>query len=162
MHRFNMSEINFCPACGGNRHEPLEKIDLTEQHRLYSPANEEIVRRLTAEAQKSASAYQMFRCADCGLEFARPMRSPPASWYELAYQTLDLRTRPRWEFDACVSTCSVTDTVFEFGCGDGTFLELCAGKGIKATGVDFSPTAVESCRQKHLEALTFDIHAPLP
>ena len=158
----SISEINPCPGCGGVRHEPLEKIDLAEQHRQYAPADGDIARRLTAEAQKSAASYQMYRCADCGLEFAQPMRSPPESWYELAYQTLDLYTPARWEFDACLEAFGPRDTVFEFGCGAGAFLELCRKKGIKAAGVDFSSSAVEACRQKNLAAFPFEIGAPLP
>ena len=163
-HPVDMREIGSCPVCGGNKHVPLEKIDLAEQHRHYAPTDEDIARRLTAEAQKSALSYQMFRCADCGLEFATPLRSPPESWYELAYQACDLYSNfPwRWEFDSCLGAFSPKDTVFEFGCGAGAFLEFCGKKGIKAMGVDFATSAIEACRQKNLEVFTFDINASLP
>jgi SAM-dependent methyltransferase len=157
-----MSEINHCPGCEGTRHNPLEKIDLGEQHRKYVPADEDICRRLTAEAQKSASSYQMFRCSDCGLEFAWPMRAPPESWYEIAYQALNLYPLLRWEFDACLEAFDSQDTVFEFGCGGGAFLERCGKKGIKAVGTDFLIPSIEICRQKNLDAIELDINGPLP
>src|ERR1700722_17880032 len=111
-----MNERTKCPACGNDRLNPLEKIDLPEQHQKYAPAYPATSKCLTEEAQKSAPSYQMFRCVDCGLEFAWPMRSPNAEWYALAYQVLDLYPQTRWEFQACLKAFSRDDKVFEFGC----------------------------------------------
>jgi len=153
-----------CPGCGcgGGEQKPLEKINIAEQHQKYAPANPEVCRRLTDEAEKSAPSYQMLCCANCGLEFADPMRSPNASWYALAYQTLALYPQARWEFQTCLNALGPSDEVFEFGCGSGAFLEHCHAKKIKARGVDFSPDAVDQCVQKGLDAFIFEIGSPLP
>jgi len=68
-----------CPACGQNAFEPLECIDVSEQHSLYAPNDQEMQRDLTAAASESALAYQMLKCRHCGLEFSDPMRAPSAA-----------------------------------------------------------------------------------
>jgi 2-polyprenyl-3-methyl-5-hydroxy-6-metoxy-1,4-benzoquinol methylase len=151
-----------CPGCGDNNQQPLEKINLAEQHRHYAPDDKVTRERLTAEAQKAAPSYNILRCTKCELEFASPMRSPPASWYALAYQALPLYPQTRWEFHACLRRFSRSDSVFEFGCGSGAFLQLCAKKGIPVVGVDFFDSAVEDCRREGLEAHLFDMSSSLP
>src|SRR5689334_21743198 len=156
-----MTEQSRCPSCGGDMQYPLENIDLVKQHRKYAPGNPDRCQLLTQEAQKSAPSYQMLRCTHCALESAWPRRSPNANWYSLAYETLDLYPQERWEFTTCLKAFSSRDKVFEFGCGSGAFLGLCAEKGIEALGADFLPNAVEECKKKGLHALQFEISSPL-
>ena len=151
-----------CPACDGNQHHRLEKIDLEQQHQKYAPHAPEICQRLTEKARETASSYQMFGCASCGLEFAWPMRSPNSDWYGIAYQTLKLYPDSRWEFHACLKEFRDSDEVFEFGCGSGAFLELCARQTIPATGSDFLVAAVDECLRKGFRALPLEISKPLP
>jgi len=151
-----------CPVCAAGQQRPLEKINLEEQHLLYAPADSALRQQLTREAEKSAASYQMLRCERCRLEFAWPLRSPPATWYAAAYGALNLYPESRWEFQFCLQALNEGDTVFEFGCGIGVFMRLCVAEGIHPVGVDFSTTAVESCRKKGLKAFELEIKTALP
>jgi hypothetical protein len=117
--------------------------------------------RLTAEAGKTASEYEMLRCLDCDLEFASPLRAPGGRWYELAYQALDLYPSARWEFAATLNRFRPQDFVLEFGCGSGAFLKRCRNSGIKALGVDFSSDAVRLCHSDGLEARHLEVTQPV-
>jgi SAM-dependent methyltransferase len=157
-----MTTILPCPACGGERQETLEPIDLPTQHRHYAPANLEIQAQLTRAAARSTSCYQMVGCADCRLEFALPMHSPSADWYALAYSVLDLYPQMRWEFQACLERLRPDGSIFEFGCGTGAFLKLCQERGWPAQGMDFAPSAVEACQRQGLGAVQMEINDAVP
>jgi hypothetical protein len=45
------------------------------------------------------------------------------------------------------------DLVLDFGCGDGTWLELAAGRGIGALGIDYDPEKVAACHSRGLDAI---------
>src|SRR5262249_36879738 len=47
--------------------------------------------------------------------------------------------------------------VLDLGCGDGLLLQLLKEKGVKPTGLDFSPTGVEKCKAKGLDARVFNL-----
>jgi SAM-dependent methyltransferase len=46
--------------------------------------------------------------------------------------------------------------VLDVGCGRGEFLELLAGAGIRATGIDLNPAMVDACRERGLDATHAD------
>src|SRR3954447_21787156 len=45
------------------------------------------------------------------------------------------------------------DVVLDFGCGDGTWLELLDGRGIKAVGIDYDPQKVAAVHARGLDAI---------
>ena len=139
-----------CPACGVVRSSALETVDLDEQHGFYAPGNSSVQQALTAAARQSAPGYAMWRCAVCNLEWADPMRAPSDGWYALAYETLDLYPGTRWEFEHVLAACSRRDTVFDIGCGSGSFLKLCWNAGICGQGADFAAEPVRKCVQAGL------------
>ena len=148
-----------CPACEGNALESREPISVAEQHKLYAADDEAIQHALTEAASETALHYQMLRCAHCGLEFCNPMVPPSATWYGLAYRTLDLFSLERWEFDEVLSCIPEGDSVFEFGCGSGNFLDRCRKQGRAGSGMDFSGDAVDSCVAKGLNVRKVDLNA---
>lgn len=140
-----------CPACGVVRGTALEIVDLNEQHELYAPRDPSQQQALTEAARQAASGYAMWRCGGCDLEWADPMRAPGDSWYALAYESLDLYPGTRWEFEHVLGTCSRGDTVFDIGCGSGSFLKLCSAAGLASRGADFAAEPVRRCLQQGLD-----------
>ena len=155
--------LSVCPACGKHAFEPLEFIDVTEQHKLYAPDDQEAQQSLTAAAAETALSYQMLKCNNCGLEFCEPLRAPSAEWYHLAYRAMDLYVFDRWEYYEVLRRISHSEPVFEFGCGSGLFLSHCKEQGVPALGMDFSEDGVAGCVAKGLSARRLDLNeAPSP
>jgi SAM-dependent methyltransferase len=150
-----------CPCCGARTHEPLESIDLEEQHRNYAAADPDLRRLLATEARRTAVGYAMWRCAACGLEWADPMAAPPGDWYRLLYSTHDLYPGVRWEFQRVLASSSRADSLFDIGCGSGAFLRMCADAGIACQGADFSPHPVQACREQGLRASCLNLDQDL-
>ncbi len=146
-----------CPACERNRFEPCESIDVTEQHRLYSPDNQKTQQELNEAAFETASSYQMLKCLHCGLEFCDPLKAPSAEWYKLTYRALDFHSQGRWEFDEVLRRVGKGAGVFEFGCGSGSFLMHCRDRGVTAAGMDFSEDGVASCLAEGLDARQIEL-----
>jgi 2-polyprenyl-3-methyl-5-hydroxy-6-metoxy-1,4-benzoquinol methylase len=148
-----------CPACGQAAVEPIERINVADQHALLAPAEAGLQQRLTAVAAEAALEYAMFRCRHCGLEFSSPLRAPSADWYRLAYEALDLYPADRWEFDRVLRHVHRGEELLELGCGAGALLEQCRQRGLAAAGVDFSAAAVRLCRERGLRAHQMDLVA---
>ena len=140
-----------CPACHGTAFTPLEEVDVAVQHQNYAPKDPAMRERLTTEAAKSSPRYQLVRCDACLLEFCDPFVAPNSQWYNLAYQTLDLYPTKRWEFEFVLDQLTPKDRLFEIGCGSGSFLKKCVGKGIPSRGADFAQVAVDECRKAGLD-----------
>lgn len=149
-----------CPACDAGGAGVTGRIDVAEQHRRYFPADAAVAETLTRILRTSTTAYDLLSCPACGLEFASPMTAPSSAWYELAYQALGVEPEPRWEFDVVLARLQPGDTVYEIGCGMGPFLKACRGRGLAATGVDFSAHAVTACRRDGLSVEQSDLQAP--
>lgn len=150
-----------CPACHGKSHGLQETIQLDIQHRDYSP-DAAIQRQMTVLAEVPGDTYRMLKCRTCGLEFAEPMRSPGAGWYELVYSVQSLYPATRWEFDFTLASLRSGEVVGELGCGSGEFLRKSAERGVKAIGADFSRTAIQAAVAAGLDATVFDVSGDIP
>lgn len=147
-----------CPACNQRAFEPLEFIDVAEQHKLYAPDDKKVQEDLTAAAAETALSYQMLKCTNCGLEFCDPPRAPSAAWYRLAYRAMDLYSYDRWEYYEVLRRIPSNEPVFEFGCGAGLFLMHCRSQGVSASGMDFSEDGVADCVAKGLAVRQLDLN----
>jgi len=68
----------------------------------------------------------------------------------------------REEYPFIVSMVESGSRVLDLGCGDGSLLaRLQAEKGTTGVGYDVSPTAVEACRNKGIDAVEAPIDRPL-
>jgi SAM-dependent methyltransferase len=125
-------------------------VDVEAQHTNYFPFEPVVSSQLTKELGRES--YQLLLCAACGLVFASPMVAPSSAWYEIAYRALDVKPEHRWEYDAVLDQLTHDDSVYEIGCGTGAFLHSCAQRRIAASGIDFWPDAVRTCRAAGLDA----------
>jgi hypothetical protein len=148
---------NGCPACLAPEAVDLETIGVAEQHRLYAPKDSSLERKLTEQASRSSVEYTMRRCSDCALEYCDPLIAPNSAWYDLAYRALELYPAERWEFDYVLNQLRPADSLFEMGCGDGSFLKRCREKGLIACGADFSAAAVKKCGEAGLDVSLLEI-----
>ncbi len=146
-----------CPACAHDDIRLLEIVDVARQHALYSPHSLKRQDELTEAAKSSALTYQMVRCNKCHLEFANPAIAPNADWYNIAYQTLSLYPHDRWEFQFVIENLRSKGNLLELGCGSGEFLKICNTNNIPATGLDFSPEAVNLCHEAGLNVQLLDL-----
>jgi SAM-dependent methyltransferase len=144
-----------CPACQRANSEVLARIGVAEQHANYAPNNADYQNRLTLAA--GIDHYCMLKCRHCALEYSQPMLNPGEQWYELAYNSLSLYPRSRWEFKALLEASYQSDTILEIGCGDGVLLEMLQKRGVAAVGLDFSNTSIRACNEKGLQAYPYEI-----
>jgi len=148
-----------CPACGEGRTAELEGADVATLARAW--ARQPHLAGVRGEARLAAEIHDdlgvervcFLGCADCGLEFADPMRAwsagnYPDEGYGLAFDHLRslelLRGSPPLR-------------LLEVGCAEGRFLERAAARGHRATGLDFTARAVEAARGRGLDARVGDV-----
>jgi SAM-dependent methyltransferase len=117
-----------CPACGS----------------VQSVSGERSVVEVGGERQQ----YVVFRCTDCGTEFAEPRRPAPPEWYErVEYYGW------RWEFDVAIQVLEQRgwSRVLEVGCGEGVLLDKLKSQG-EVWGVDINRAAVLRARERGIHA----------
>jgi 2-polyprenyl-3-methyl-5-hydroxy-6-metoxy-1,4-benzoquinol methylase len=54
----------------------------------------------------------------------------------------------------------VPGTIYDFGCGVGSFLGFCKRRGVSAVGIDSNPSMVEACLAHGLKAQVDDVVSP--
>jgi SAM-dependent methyltransferase len=145
-----------CPACGASGLVTTDRFDVATQHRLYIPFDENVQDVLTYEA-RAVPDYELMACTECGLSFARPMLGPKDAWYRVAYRALNVQETKRWEYGVVLERLTLHDTVYEMGCGAGTFLDQCRARHIAAFGTDFSSDAIAACTARGLQAAILDL-----
>lgn len=141
-----------CPACSSAAAQPLERVALIDQHLAYMQGDPAAAGRLHKLFGHRLSAYSVQRCGDCGLEFAQPPLAPGGGWYDELYSRLALYPSERWEYGIVRAGLSTGQTVVDYGCGSGGFLQTLQGRGLNAWGVDFSAGAVAAAVQRGLDA----------
>ena len=152
-----------CPACHCQSVVPLESIKHEEQHSNYAPDNKAVQKMLCDEAAKAAPlGYQMHLCNGCGLEFANPLKAPNAEWYGHAYASISLYPSARWEYGHTLTRMSSGESIIDLGCGSGFYLQLCQKAGLKAAGLDFAASAVQSCQASGLDVELLDLTLSAP
>jgi SAM-dependent methyltransferase len=107
--------------------------------------------------------YQLYRCANCTLEFCDPMLPGSGNFYEWIIHQPNYYPLFRWEWGVCLDffqkAVSGAPRIFEVGCGNGDFLRFLKRNQISAIGVDTSVSAVKVARVRELDAHALDIDA---
>jgi SAM-dependent methyltransferase len=103
-----------------------------------------------------AGEHRMFRCTGCALAFVSPVPSDEylARFYSIFHEALEAgggyeltEGRMNADFPAKIDMViaqhgSANLRLLDVGCGKGFFVKACTDRGIDATGVDLSDTAV--------------------
>jgi SAM-dependent methyltransferase len=143
-----------CVACGASEREPVEEltsaqiVDGWRREDIAVGAGAVTERRARDLAEALPPRIRWDRCTRCGLEMA----SPPVLWSAGTYPS-DQSYPVRWEFLRCLDDLGPAPLdLLELGCGPGEFLKLAESRGHRASGIDFSGTAVAVARGKGLSA----------
>lgn len=145
-----------CIACCSRKTEQVESVAVEELANAWAPSrgNEAVHKEMRSYvlADLGTERIELWRCAQCGLEFAQPMKSwsdehyPPETHslgYDHQLALAELARMPRMR-------------ILEIGCADGQFLELASQMGHAATGIDFSSEDVLSARRRGVDAHVCD------
>lgn len=100
--------------------------------------------------------YEMWRCTQTGLEFARPMVPGSTAFYNWIASVPGYYPANRWEYQWVADRLAgraVRPKVADVGCGDGKFLRwLLDQRDAAVLGIDTLESSVEKCRAKGVEA----------
>lgn len=134
-------EVEHCPLCRNSRRAPL--------------------RRLSDPSGRLAGTFELLRCLDCELVYVSPRPSDEAlaalydedfyfstGWAYVALASFvieSIQGRRRRRVERHVPRGRLLDV----GSGDGSFVHHMARQGWDATGIDFSPAALEFARRVH-------------
>jgi methionine biosynthesis protein MetW len=107
----------------------------------------------------------LFECQDTGYRFYYPFDIfGDGPFYEDLQNNLSWYYKEeKFEYEVSLNKINKGAIVLEIGCGSGKFLEMCKGKGIDGTGLEFNNKAIAICHSKGLNVLkesieTFSIH----
>jgi 2-polyprenyl-3-methyl-5-hydroxy-6-metoxy-1,4-benzoquinol methylase len=97
------------------------------------------------------------RCGTCALEFFSPQYVGQKEFYErLSRGNEWYYEENKWEFDEALRRLSLNprvNTLLEFGCGKGFFLEKVAGC-YDTLGMEINREAAQACKRKNLNVTT--------
>lgn len=107
--------------------------------------------------------YYLMRCESCNLEFASPMLEPTSEFYNNIIVNSDkYYPKFRWEWGEFIQALKKDEkfkkrkvTLLDVGCGSGVFLEFLNTNidFIKTIGIDSTPSSIEACKNKGIEAV---------
>ncbi|HEX2925740.1 MAG TPA: class I SAM-dependent methyltransferase [Ruminiclostridium sp.] len=122
-----------CPVCNKALENNAKSI---EEHKI--------------NFEKKEMIYSIFKCSNCGSEFADPLLPPPDSWYI----NMDEYYGWRWEFGKAsedITKNAPKGDILEIGCGQGIFIEKLKEQH-NVYGIDVNTTSIEIAQKKGLKA----------
>lgn len=143
--------LKMCLACSGHDVAQIEKLSTSDQNFAFVGNTTSSFQELQKLSRSLPQRYSMLRCADCKLEFASPSVAPSVEWYGKLYNIIDLYPGSRWEYEIVAAQLVPNDSVFDFGCGSGSFLASIKSKVQAVSGADFSSGAVSAAKAKGLD-----------
>ena len=155
-------EARACPSCGAGDAALLQQVMPRQQHLAYSGGDARIAERLDELLPRRTEAYRMLQCRRCCLEFSDPLLAPSVDWYATLYAHLNLYPAHRWEYGRVADAMRAGDTVVDYGCGSGHFLESIKARVRRVHGFDFSEAAVAQAMDHGIDARVLDSEAEAP
>jgi SAM-dependent methyltransferase len=146
-----------CVGCCSTNIEQVESVSAEQLARAWVQSGthgaiDEEVRTYVLEDLGTAR-IAFWLCANCGLEFAHPMKS----WADKHYPG----EQHRLGYDHQLALAELAKMppmrLLEIGCADGQFLERASLLGHETTGIDFSEQDISSARQRGVNAHVGDI-----
>jgi len=145
-----------CPVCGEALAAAGREYSVDELFELWRPVE---FTRETLEAHRvQAIGTRPFRCSGCGLETFLPQIIGTPAFYVEAYnlahsQTVSTFTYSddKWEYGRAIADATGCRRAFEFGCGNGTFLDRLRRHVPEVAGLEYNPVALDSARARGLK-----------
>lgn len=95
--------------------------------------------------------FVLHECISCGLHFFNSEFAGNAAFYQQLMASVPYEPS-RWEFGQVARELKASDSVVDFGCGEGAYLRMMQPLVCRAIGVDHNRDAIERLRQAGVEA----------
>ena len=95
--------------------------------------------------------FVLHGCTSCGLQFFNPEFAGNTVFYRQLMASVPYEPS-RWEFGQVARELKASDSVVDFGCGEGAYLRMMQPLVCRAIGVDHNRDAIERLRQAGVEA----------
>lgn len=110
--------------------------------------------------------YELFRCAETGLEFCSPALPGNKIFYSWISSFPNYYPKFRWEYGRVLARIRELGGAFlplcDVGCGDGQFLSAASSTGSRDVfGLDFNKFAIEKCVSKGIPSFCGSIQEAL-
>jgi len=127
-----------------------------ELFELWKPV--EFSGKTIEDHRRQAPSTRLFRCIACGLEVFLPPVIGTPEFYVEAYNLSQSQATStftysdeKWEFGEAIMDAAGRQRVFEFGCGNGSFLSRLREHVPEVAGSEYNPAALETARSLGLK-----------
>jgi SAM-dependent methyltransferase len=150
---------NPCPVCGSALFTTGQRYFLDEIFALWKPI--EFSNSIVSEHIAISPFTELFKCGHCELEIFLPQVIGKQSFYEAVFagQALDLKDyyeESKWEFYEALRDLAHYNSLIEFGCGTGNFLEMAKVRVPDVAGVELNQRAAEKAQKKGIKVYNAD------
>jgi len=139
--------IKRCRVCGNKFFkEPLLKYNNLPRAVQYLPSKKE------SKKEKGIN-LKVYQCSGCGLV---QLNSPAVPYYKEVIRAVgispEMKKFRKKQFSDFIKKFSLKGKkIIEIGCGQGDYLSVLAGVGVKAFGIEYSSKNVRECLKKGLK-----------
>lgn len=94
---------------------------------------------------------ELLECMDCGFQYFDPRLAGDEKFYHSLDVGDDLyynKSRPEFEVAVTLATKRGYSSVFDIGCGSGSFLDLCKMRGLATYGLELNTEAADEAADK--------------
>jgi SAM-dependent methyltransferase len=137
-----------CPLCNSTKFFTLKEYDINQLSKAWKNAFD-----LDPFNALMKENLQKRRCLECDLIFYSPSFFGDGRFYEnLSQKMLNYYDDQRWEFDEALDLIAQyrPNSLLEFGCGTGAFLDKIRHAVDEITGIEINPYAIEVCQRKKI------------
>jgi 2-polyprenyl-3-methyl-5-hydroxy-6-metoxy-1,4-benzoquinol methylase len=123
---------------------------------------------LRHKAIHNQTAYTLYRCPKCDLEFWSPLKADPSVYEDEGFEAYTdyhdgTRPFPRWAAPLFEGLERGEGRALDIGCGDGAVMHRLASLGFDVHGIDLDNKSVRVAREKfgldQVQAITLDDYA---
>ena len=147
-----------CPLCACADYTQIDSFRYEEiWDRLYRDWGVGFTSDVVAE-NTPASRTRLVGCNECGLRFFAPLHPGTERFYQQLMRVIPYVDN-RWEFDRVAAEIPAGQSVLDFGCGDGLFLEKVQSRAGRVVGVDLNPDVGSRPTGSRIEIHNMPFHA---
>ncbi len=135
-----------CPLCGCSKYFTLNSYLIKElKDKWITTFKIDPFENITDIAN-----FDKLQCVNCQMIYYYPVICADNTLYEYLSSTFDwYYERDKWEFDVALKVILEyhPESLLEFGCGEGMFLEKILGS-VECSGIDINLEAIKICEKK--------------